>query len=91
MGERGGRLKREVIYVQSWLICIVVWQKPAQHYKAIFLQLKIKFKKCIVQPPFTAEVKVNIFVASFTDEKLRLRDRVDIGSGVVHNRMEILL
>ena len=27
------------------LICIVVWHKPMQHCKAIFLQLKNKLKK----------------------------------------------
>ena len=40
----GGGRKREGIYVPLWLICIVVWQKPTQHCKAIFLQLKKK--KC---------------------------------------------
>ena len=35
--------RREGIYVYLWLID--VWQKPAQYYKAIILQLKInKFK-----------------------------------------------
>ena len=28
-----------------WLIHVVVWQKPTQHCKAIYLQLKNKFKK----------------------------------------------
>ena len=34
-------------HTQLWLICIVVWQKPTQHCKAFFLQLKNKFKKRI--------------------------------------------
>jgi len=38
----GGRLKREGMCIELWLIRIVVWQKPTQHCKAIFLQLKQK-------------------------------------------------
>ena len=41
----GVRFKREGTCVYLWLIHIVVWQKPAQYCKAIFLQLKISFKK----------------------------------------------
>ena len=37
----GGRFKRKGPYVYLWLIHIVVWQKPTQHYKAIILQLKV--------------------------------------------------
>ena len=40
-----GGLKREVIHVQLWLICLVVWQKPTQHCKAVFPQLKVNFFK----------------------------------------------
>ena len=40
--ERGGKFKREGIYVQLWVAHIVVRQKPAQHCKAIFLQIKKK-------------------------------------------------
>ena len=43
--EVGGRVKREVIYAYLWLNYVDVWQKPIQYYKAIILQLKIKFKK----------------------------------------------
>ena len=43
-GGVGGKLKREGTYVYLWLICVVVWQKPTQHCKAIILQLKIKIK-----------------------------------------------
>ena len=45
--ERGGKLRREGIYEQLWLVHAVVWQKPIKHCKAIFLQLKnkLKFKK----------------------------------------------
>ena len=43
-GGRRGRLQREGIYIQLWLI-FIVWQKSTQHCKAIFLQLKNKFKK----------------------------------------------
>ena len=39
------RLKREGTYIQLRLTCIMVWQKPTQHCKAIFLQLKNKLKK----------------------------------------------
>ena len=46
MGDRvGGRFKREGIYVYLYLICIAVWQKPAQHCKPIIFQLKKKRKK----------------------------------------------
>ena len=38
IGEEG----REGIYILLWLIYIVIWQKPSQHCKGIFLQLKIK-------------------------------------------------
>ena len=41
----GGRLKREGTHVYFWLIHTVVWQKPAQHCKAIIFQLKINLKK----------------------------------------------
>ena len=37
-GGLGGRLRRAGIYVHIELAHIVVWQKPAQHGKAIFLQ-----------------------------------------------------
>jgi len=40
MGEVGGRLKREGIYVYLELIHIVVQQKLTQHCKVIILQLK---------------------------------------------------
>ena len=48
-GVVGGIFKREgtYIYIYLWLIYIVIWQKPTQHYKVIILQLKIKFKKRI--------------------------------------------
>jgi len=36
----GGRFKREGTYIYLWLIHIDVWQKAAQYYKAIILQLK---------------------------------------------------
>ena len=39
------RLKREGTYVQLRLTHIMLWQKPTQHCKAIFLQLKNKLKK----------------------------------------------
>ena len=46
MGDRvGGRFKREGIYVYLYVICIAVWQKPAQHCKPIIFQLKKKRKK----------------------------------------------
>ena len=32
-------------YVYLWLIHVDVWQKPSQYYKAVILQLKIKFLK----------------------------------------------
>ena len=41
----GRRFKREVAYVYLWLIHVDVWQKPSQYYKAVILQLKIKFLK----------------------------------------------
>ena len=42
----GGSFKREGIYVYLRVIHVAVWQKPAQYWKAIILQLKINiFKK----------------------------------------------
>ena len=45
--EVGGRVKRERTYLYYlWLLHVDVWQKPAQHCKAVILQLKIgKLKK----------------------------------------------
>ena len=43
--EREVPSKREGICVYLWLIHIVEWQKPIQHCKAAFLQLKNKCKK----------------------------------------------
>ena len=40
-GGGGGWVKREGTYVYLWLIHVVVWQKTAQYYKTIILQLKI--------------------------------------------------
>ena len=40
-----GRVKREGTYVYLRLSHTVVWQKSAQHCKAIILQLKINLKK----------------------------------------------
>ena len=40
-----GRREGGEIYVFLWLIHNVMQQKPAQHCKAIILQLKINFKK----------------------------------------------
>ena len=47
MGDVGGRLKKEEIYVSLQLIHNVVQQKLTQHCKAIIYQEKIKinFKK----------------------------------------------
>ena len=44
--RRGGRLERDRIYIQLRLICIV-WQKPVQHGKAIFLQLCAQSLSCV--------------------------------------------
>ena len=44
MGEGEEGQERKGIYVQLWLIYIL-WQKSTQHCKAIFVQLKNKFKK----------------------------------------------
>jgi len=38
--EAGERFKREGAYVHPQLIHAVVWQKPAQYYKAIIHKLK---------------------------------------------------
>ena len=43
--EVGGRFKREGTYVYLWLTPVDVWQKTAQHCKAMILQLKKKKKK----------------------------------------------
>ena len=39
----GGRLKREGTHGWLWLIHPDVWQKPAQYWEAVILQLKIHF------------------------------------------------
>ena len=44
----GGRFKKETIYVNLWLICVVVQQKPTQYCKAIFLHLKINLKNSLI-------------------------------------------
>ena len=43
--ERGERLIRKGVYVYIWLIHIAVQKKPAQHCKALILQLKINKKE----------------------------------------------
>ena len=45
--QKCGMFRREGTYVYLWIIHVVVWQKPTQHYKAIILQSKIQtfFKK----------------------------------------------
>ena len=48
--EKGGRFKRQGIYVYLWLIHADIWQKLTQYCKAIILWLKInKFKKRIIR------------------------------------------
>ena len=46
--EVGGRLKGGdiyvYIYIDLWLVHIVVWQTQPQHCKAVILQLKINLK-----------------------------------------------
>jgi len=49
LGNRG-KFKREGIYVYTWLIHVVIWQKPAQYYKTIILQLKINLKNIVYEP-----------------------------------------
>ena len=39
--EVGRRFKMEGTYIYLWLTHVDVWQKPAQYYKAIILQLQI--------------------------------------------------
>ena len=46
--EVGGRFRRQETYVYLWLVHVDVWQRPAQHCKAIILQLKIN--KCFKKP-----------------------------------------
>ena len=43
--EVGGKLKKEVVYVNLGLIHVGLWQKTTQHCIAIILQLKIKKNK----------------------------------------------
>ena len=45
----GWREAQEGICVYLWLIHVVLWQKPTQHYKAIILQLKINLKIKFIQ------------------------------------------
>ena len=48
--ERGGRFKREGIYVYPWLIHVEIWQKTTKFCKAIILQLRKKKMKFIFSP-----------------------------------------
>ena len=41
----GGRFKREGTDVYLCLIHVDIWQKPAQHCKAVILQLTKKYKR----------------------------------------------
>ena len=50
--QGGGSFKREGTYIYLWLIHVDKWQKPTQHYKAVILQLKIKFLKTLKTPHF---------------------------------------
>ena len=47
--EMGGIFKREGTYVYLRMIHVDLWQKATQYYKAIILQLKIKFKKELIK------------------------------------------
>ena len=40
-GWRGGRLRREGIYIHLYLIYVVVQKKPTKHFKTFVFQLKI--------------------------------------------------
>ena len=64
-GEVGGRLKREGISVYSWLIHIVVQQKPIQHCKAIILQLKINLKISAMNQNETVLWIESVFVGEY--------------------------
>lgn len=50
-----GRLKKEEIYIM-----VVVWQKRAQHFKAIFLKLKNKQSKTNMISDHKTEKKRNL-------------------------------
>ena len=43
--EKGDGFRTERIYVYLWLIHVDIWQKTAQHCKAIIIQLKINTLK----------------------------------------------
>ena len=43
--ESRGKFKGEGTYAYTWLIHVVIWQKPAQYYKAIIVKKKNKFKQ----------------------------------------------
>ena len=47
--EMEGMFKREGTYVYLRMIHVDLWQKATQYYKAIILQLKIKFKKELIK------------------------------------------
>ena len=64
-GEVGGRLKREGISVYSWLIHIVLQQKPMQHCKAIILQLKINLKISAMNQNETVLWIESVFVGEY--------------------------
>ena len=61
IGWRGGKEAQEEI----WLTGGVVWQKPTQHCKASFLQLKIKnkqiHKKTHTHKEYIIEKKIFLF------------------------------
>ena len=60
MGDVGGRLKREGIYVHLKLTHAVVLQKSTQHCKAIIFQLRLKKNRGDDRQYFPCILKVKI-------------------------------
>ena len=62
----GGRFKKKT-YVYLWLICTAVWQKSAQHCKAIILWLQIIFFLIYVN-------KTSLWSADMSGKKIRRKN-----------------
>ena len=80
-GGKGGSRGREniYIYIKLWLLRVVVWQKPTQHCKTIFLQLKKKRSNSIIR--FETHVLVFKFSKVMSrPRKLVLSTKQELGS-----------